>query len=62
MRYANVCVVENSINSILFKHLFKLKVAEMFNSDTKLYIASYTNSKKSKIVNLTSSPQTNEHN
>ncbi|MHC5750935.1 MAG: hypothetical protein ACYTXF_09865 [Nostoc sp.] len=36
--------------------------AEMLNTDTKLYIDSYTNSKKAKLVNITSSPQTNEHN
>ena len=36
--------------------------AEMLNPDTKLYIDSYTNSKKPKLVNITSSPQTNEHN
>jgi hypothetical protein len=36
--------------------------AEMLNPNTKLYISSYTNSKKPKIVNMTSSPQTNEHN
>ncbi|WP_242063272.1 hypothetical protein [Nostoc sp. FACHB-892] len=35
---------------------------EMLNANTKLYISSYTNSKKPKIVNMTSSPQTNEHN
>ncbi len=35
--------------------------AEMLNADTKLYINSYTNSKKPKLVNITSSPQTNEH-
>ncbi|QMS90079.1 hypothetical protein HUN01_21715 [Nostoc edaphicum CCNP1411] len=35
--------------------------AEMLNADTKLYIDSYTNSKKAKLVNITSSPQTNEH-
>ncbi|QMS91605.1 hypothetical protein HUN01_29880 [Nostoc edaphicum CCNP1411] len=34
---------------------------EMLNADTKLYIDSYTNSKKAKLVNITSSPQTNEH-
>ncbi|MEH1821958.1 MAG: BadF/BadG/BcrA/BcrD ATPase family protein, partial [Nostoc sp.] len=32
--------------------------AEMLNPNTKLYIFSYTNSKKPKIVNMTSSPQT----
>jgi len=32
----------------------------MLNPDTKLHIESYTNSKKPKIVNITSSPQTNE--
>ncbi len=37
------------------------KQAEMLNPNTKLYISSYTNSKKPKIVNMTSSPQTNEH-
>ncbi|MFN6456500.1 MAG: hypothetical protein RM022_030520 [Nostoc sp. EfeVER01] len=37
-------------------------VSEMLNPNTKLYISSYTNSKKLKIVNMTSSPQTNEHN
>jgi tetratricopeptide (TPR) repeat protein len=36
--------------------------SEMLNPNTKLYISSYTNSKKPKIVNMTSSPQTNEHN
>ena len=36
--------------------------AETLNPDTKLYIHSYTNSLKPKIVNMTSSPQTNEHN
>gem|GEM_PF-4528181 len=35
---------------------------EMLNTDIKLYISTYTNSKKPKIVNMTSSPQTNEHN
>jgi len=35
---------------------------EMLNPNTKLYISSYTKSKKPKIVNMTSSPQTNEHN
>ncbi len=35
--------------------------AEMLNPNTKLYISSYTNFKKPKIVNMTSSPQTNEH-
>lgn len=34
----------------------------MLNPDTKLYIPSYTNSKKRKIVNMTSSLRTNEHN
>jgi len=37
-------------------------VPEMLNPNTKLYISSYTNSKKAKLVNITSSPQTNEHN
>ncbi|MEH1988415.1 restriction endonuclease subunit S, partial [Nostoc sp.] len=32
--------------------------SEMLNTDTKLYIDSYTNSKKAKLVNITSSPQT----
>ncbi|MBN3951023.1 MAG: type I-MYXAN CRISPR-associated Cas8a1/Cmx1, partial [Nostoc sp. NMS7] len=33
---------------------------EMLNPNTKLYIFNYSNSKKPKIVNMTSSPQTNE--
>jgi hypothetical protein len=40
----------------------KANGSEMLNPNTKLYIFSYTNSKKPKIVNMTSSPQTNEHN
>ena len=34
----------------------------MLNADTKLYIVSCTKSKKPKLVNITSSPQTNGHN
>ncbi|ALF52984.1 hypothetical protein ACX27_09175 [Nostoc piscinale CENA21] len=35
---------------------------EMLNDDIKLYINNYTDSKKPKNVNITSSLQTNEHN
>ena len=35
---------------------------EVLNADTKLYIVSCTKSKKHKLVNITSSPQTNGHN
>jgi hypothetical protein len=35
--------------------------AETLNVDTKLYIVDYTKSTKREIVNMTSSPQTNEH-
>jgi hypothetical protein len=34
----------------------------MFNADKKLDIFNYTKSQKPKLVNKTSSPQTNEHN
>lgn len=36
--------------------------AEILNADTKLYIESYSNSEKLKILNIALSPQTNERN
>jgi hypothetical protein len=37
-------------------------ILEMLNIDTKLYIIDYTKPEKPKIVNIISSPQTDEHN